>query len=350
MESADVSWSFYKSTSKILTAVVNWSNISWGNMVKNSWYESVNKNTGDQYETSEKSHDAGSNDLLLTIIIPCYNSSQFIRRTVSHILMDIHRHVDTKNSCELVLVDNNSSDDTLTVLNSLASENPEYVKVICENTKGVSAARNAGANNSSGTYLLFIDHDDIVLPGLVKSHLDAARLGIEFTCGSNGDFEESKQSLDDVYFGGLHQVRRWLPYAEGSNLGMKADIFKNLGGFDMQFQGGEDADLSWRAQLSGVCLTFLPDARLLHIQRTNTIARIKQFKGYGRGEVRLFVKFRKLGMPRSSVARAAVSVIGSIAEIMLVPLSNGNINRAVSRISLHYGRLLESVRDKVLYL
>jgi len=63
---------------------------------------------------------------LVSIIIPCFNSEAFINRTVQSALNQSYA------PCEIILIDNNSSDNTLTILNEFAEKYAHKIKVFQE--------------------------------------------------------------------------------------------------------------------------------------------------------------------------------------------------------------------------
>lgn len=98
------------------------------------------------------------NQGLVSVIIPCFNSSVYIEQTLKSVLSQ------TYNNIELILVDDHSTDNTIDILKQ-ALLRDKRVRVLTQlNRKGVSAARNAGIKESRGDYLAFIDHDDLWLP------------------------------------------------------------------------------------------------------------------------------------------------------------------------------------------
>lgn len=76
-------------------------------------------------------------NLIMSIIIPCYNSDRFINNTIKMLLCQ------DLSDCELILVDDGSIDSTLQVLQKYESSDSN-VRVISQLNQGVSAARNTG--------------------------------------------------------------------------------------------------------------------------------------------------------------------------------------------------------------
>lgn len=94
---------------------------------------------------------------MISIVIPVKNRAQLVKRTLQSVLQQsVLPHA-------LILVDNGSSDSTLSVLNQWA-ENKSWVKVISETKPGATAARNAGLKFVKTPYVMFFDSDDVMPP------------------------------------------------------------------------------------------------------------------------------------------------------------------------------------------
>lgn len=92
---------------------------------------------------------------MISIIVPIYNVERFLRNCVDSILKQTYRNI------ELILVDDGSPDDCPTICDYYASQD-NRVKVIHQNNKGLSSARNAGLKIAKGEYISFIDGDDFI--------------------------------------------------------------------------------------------------------------------------------------------------------------------------------------------
>lgn len=100
---------------------------------------------------------------LVTIIVPVYNTGAYLSPCLESLIAQTHRDL------EIILVDDGSTDGSGAICDDFARRD-ERIKVIHQKNSGVSAARNAGLENASGTYLTFVDADD----GLVPHGLETA--------------------------------------------------------------------------------------------------------------------------------------------------------------------------------
>ena len=92
----------------------------------------------------------------ISIIIPVHNAARTLEYTVGSVLSG-----NFDKGCELILVDDGSTDESPDLCDRLARLNPS-VKVIHKPNGGVSDARNTGIDNAAGDYLMFLDADDLL--------------------------------------------------------------------------------------------------------------------------------------------------------------------------------------------
>jgi glycosyltransferase involved in cell wall biosynthesis len=94
--------------------------------------------------------------MLISVLIATFNRAHFLRQAVQSCL-----HQDS-DGIDVVIVDDGSTDDTLSVLREFSDER---VRVICCEHRGVSAARNYAIAEARGEFTLVLDSDDYLLPG-----------------------------------------------------------------------------------------------------------------------------------------------------------------------------------------
>ena len=112
-------------------------------------------------------------DIKVSIIMPVYNSGQYLRPAVDSILSQ------SMKEFELILVDDGSSDGSEKVCDEYAQAHPEgtfpIVRVIHQENGGICKARNVALSEARGEYIGFCDHDDIYLPGLIETAYTKAK-------------------------------------------------------------------------------------------------------------------------------------------------------------------------------
>jgi glycosyltransferase involved in cell wall biosynthesis len=74
---------------------------------------------------------------------------------------------------EIVIVDNNASEDTREAFNEVVRQHPEKIRVVHEHTQGISSARNRGIVESNGVYIAFLDDDDKMYPHRLAKQFEA---------------------------------------------------------------------------------------------------------------------------------------------------------------------------------
>lgn len=97
---------------------------------------------------------------LVSVIIPCYNQGHYLTEAVNSVLAQTYQPV------EIVVVDDGSTDNTRQVAETYTS-----VKYVYQKNGGLSAARNAGIDNSHGEFLIFLDSDDWLLPEAIAINI-----------------------------------------------------------------------------------------------------------------------------------------------------------------------------------
>ena len=97
----------------------------------------------------------------ISVVVPVYNVRDYLRKNIESILAQ------TFTDYELILVNDGSKDDSLSILREYEQKDPR-ITVIDKPNGGLSEARNAGMAIASGKYIQFIDSDDFVEPQLLE--------------------------------------------------------------------------------------------------------------------------------------------------------------------------------------
>ncbi len=104
----------------------------------------------------------------ITVVIPCYNGSRFIRETLESVLAQ------TLRPLEVLVIDDGSTDDSAAIAESFG----EPVRVIRQPNQGESVARNRGIDEARGEWIAFLDADDIWKPEKLQRQMAAAEDGV----------------------------------------------------------------------------------------------------------------------------------------------------------------------------
>ena len=105
----------------------------------------------------------------ISVIVPVYNCEDYLEESLGSILKQ------TFNDIEVICIDDGSTDDSLGILNEMASSDSR-IQVFPQENQGAGAVRNYGMKKASGDYVYFFDADDYLLKeGLEKAYSNAIR-------------------------------------------------------------------------------------------------------------------------------------------------------------------------------
>ena len=228
----------------------------------------------------------------VSVIVPAHNAAPHLREC----LISLRNLKYPADRFEVVVVDNNSTDETPAIARDVGFE-----PLACARP-GPAAARNLGIRQTRGEIVVFIDSDAVADPdwlvhlmkpfddpnvGGVGGRIAPCRriTGPEIHATIRGVLDQKQ------YAAGLPPYM--LPFVATVNAAYRASILKELGGFDEEFTIGEDADLAWRAQWAGWELAYVEEARVRHYNRPDRASYLSQACQYGRGGAHLFAKHRR---------------------------------------------------------
>ena len=172
--------------------------------------------------------------IMISFIIPAFNEERLLGRTIEAI-QKAAKNVD--NDYELIVVDDNSSDNTGKIANELGAT---VVKV---NHRKISSVRNSGAQAANGSLLIFVDADTVISSEILHCTMTAIK---------NKAIGGSAAFRFDGYVPLYGRVIQWLLYrlyrlgkiVGGSYLCCTREAFERAGGFDETVYGGEEMILS----------------------------------------------------------------------------------------------------------
>lgn len=101
-------------------------------------------------------------DLLLTYIVPVYNTAQYVERCLDAIM----NQALPDDAYEVLVVDDGSTDGSREVIEAVAREYPQ-VRLLCQENQGVSAARNLALDQAKGRFVQFVDSDDFLMDDMM---------------------------------------------------------------------------------------------------------------------------------------------------------------------------------------
>ncbi len=158
----------------------------------------------------------------LSIIAPVYNTGELLDPCLKSVYDQ-----KTRFSYELILIDDGSEADTAERLS--AYQDREDTVIVRQPNAGAAAARNRGLDMARGRYVMFLDADDLLLPGAIESLMDAALQGnADFVQGGWEYVGGAKQRFPSaVYAGDARMALIELPGMPWGKV-MRRELFRAL--------------------------------------------------------------------------------------------------------------------------
>jgi GT2 family glycosyltransferase len=193
---------------------------------------------------------------------------------------------------EVIVVNDGSTDRTLEI-----AERFPFCRIISQPNKGLSAARNVGAEAATGEIVAYTDSDCVADPDWLTYLVAKMETSNLAACGGP-NFPPPEDNLVPaavaVSPGGPTHVLISDEVAEhiaGCNMAFRRDALLALGGFDPVYRAaGDDVDICWRFQDAGHTIGFSPAAIVWHFRRNTVGAYLKQQRGYGKAEALVYAK------------------------------------------------------------
>ncbi len=199
----------------------------------------------------------------VTVIIPVYNGERYLRMAILSALAQ------TEPPDEILVVDDGSTDASAVVAREFAPR----VRCLSQAHAGLSAALNHGIAQARGSFLAFLDADDLWIEDKLAQQLAAlaADPTLDAVFGHVEQFVSPE--LDPADRPALPEHLRVAPGQLASALLIRADAVKRVGPFDTRWQVGNFIDWYARAQEAGVRDAMLPGIvlrRRLHADNMGT--------------------------------------------------------------------------------
>jgi glycosyltransferase involved in cell wall biosynthesis len=125
------------------------------------------------------------NQPLVSVIIPCYNAERWIAEAIESCLQQTYKPT------EIIIIDDGSTDGSLTVIKEYAERYPELIKWETQKNQGAPAARNRAMDIASGDLIFYLDADDCLYASSIECLTQALRDDIDIvygnTCYINSD-------------------------------------------------------------------------------------------------------------------------------------------------------------------
>lgn len=173
----------------------------------------------------------------LSIIIPAFNEARLIEQTIRSVTVSLEANHKPGFSSEVIVVDNNSTDNTAELAKQAGA------RVVFEPINQIGRARNAGAAHATGEWLLFLDADSLLNPGLLADIVGVIESGKYVGCGST-------LRMDGLPWWASWVLGLWTSasilfrWAAGALVVCRRDAFQDVGGFDQKLYALDEIAIS----------------------------------------------------------------------------------------------------------
>lgn len=285
----------------------------------------------------------------LSIIVVSFNTKELTLQTLASIHTEVATNKELKHAVEIILVDNNSGDDSVVAIRKWSLKHPEVRLSIIANKKNVGFARanNQGIEKARGKFCLLLNSDTILQKNCLSNLLSAASehpktliaahlLNPDMTDQPQGGDTPSLRSLaahllflDDVPIVGRafsstqHTGKNTHQHTNKNNLQYKGWVaatvllanthaLRKLGGLSESFfMYGEDMELCLRAQQAGIRCAIAHNSRCIHLKSASSStysAIIGELQGY-----RIIWKLHKPSWQRPILE--LLLILGTLARV-----------------------------------
>ena len=203
----------------------------------------------------------------VSIIIPALNEE----RVIGQCLQALTRLDFPKDSFEVIVVDNGSTDRTVEIAQTFSPS--LNLTVLRKPGLRISAMRNFGVSQAAGATLAFLDADCIAPPSWLKTATTLlAREGIGIL-GAHYRVPDDSSWVGRAWYGGLELEKQgdvaWVP---AGDMIIARPTFERIGGFDESIQTNEDCELCERAHAAGLRVVGDAAVAVVHLGTPQTLA------------------------------------------------------------------------------
>ncbi|WP_187260563.1 glycosyltransferase family 2 protein [Pontibacter beigongshangensis] len=203
---------------------------------------------------------------VVSIIIPNYNGAKYLADCIDSCI--------NQGDCvrEVIIVDDHSTDHSLSILKEYRSEYPELIQFYTNPGKGACAARNFGYLKSTGDFIQFLDSDDVLAPEKIRSQLNILHSMNYKDVLIHGMWGRFKDHFDNVYYWGPHEsIRKDLKPADwliANHMSMTGcwlthrNLIKKGGLWDETLMRNQDGEFYSRLMLHASKVLFCAQAKV----------------------------------------------------------------------------------------
>jgi GT2 family glycosyltransferase len=234
-----------------------------------------------------------------SIIVPTLNRPDLLKGC----LRSLEQLDYSRDAFEIIIVDDGSSLPLNPVVEAFYDRMP--LRLFRQANAGPAAARNFGAGQARGNYLVFTDDDcrpaSDWLKSLsirVNSSPGGAISGRRMNALDNNLFSEASETITEVVYAHFNYPSNQAGFVSTSNLSMPADRFWEIGGFDKSFRTAEDRDFGQRWKEQGYPVIYAPEVVVYHAHSLTLATLWKRYFNIGRGARQFVYAGSTRGQPR----------------------------------------------------
>ena len=240
----------------------------------------------------------------ITAIICTYNRAKFLEKSLN----SLFKQSLSSNDFEIIVVDNNSTDNTKEIFERCCAQNPAYkVEYIFEPRQGLSFARNTGWKRANSPFVYYLDDDGIASEELLEEYLKLFLKGGDKVVACGGkiivDYDPDRPDWLPVFFERFYgdysrgdEVVE-CEYVPGGNSAWRVLFLNESKGFSEELgrvgedgAGCEESLLNMRALKMGYKLMYSPHALMYHYagpSRLNLKWLLNRMRGQGKSSSKL---------------------------------------------------------------
>lgn len=234
----------------------------------------------------------------VSIIIPIYNEENYIRSCIESVVNQDY----PKDDMELLLIDGNSGDKTVEIIESMIADFP-FIRVLNNPKRTVQYALNIGIRNAVGTYIVRMDAHAEYKNDYVSKCIDCLkRTGADNVGGPTNakGKTECQKVIAAAYHspfalgGGTHYVDGYEGYADTVSWGsFRRQMLIDIGMYDERLPRSEDDDLNYRIIENGGKIYISSDIKSTYYPRSSYLDLFKQYFEYGVWKIAVIKKHKK---------------------------------------------------------
>ena len=265
-------------------------------------------------------------NLTVSVILPVYNEEKYISNCIESLL----KQTFPKKEMEIIFLDGNSDDRTVSIISSYSRRDPDFIRVINNPNRTQAYAMNIGIREAKGKYIIRLDahsdYDEQYISECVRL-LDTEKYqnvgGVAETC-SRTKFGQLVALMMSSKFGvGNSQFRT---SSEGGVVdtvpfgAFRKDYLLEIGGFDERLDRNEDNEINFRIRKRGGIVYLSPTIKFKYYCRDTLDGILKMAFQNGKWTV-----IASKLCPGSMSLRHLIPFIFVLSLITLIPLSFVNI-------------------------